>query len=581
MYFPYHIDKYMNVIETLELLQRFARPGMIVAAILVSACGPAPDSAMSTAVESADNPVTAANTIDEDGLRGVIEVLASDSYEGRGPATTGDLMTQRYLSDALDRMGLVPAGDDGSWLQPFDIVSITTTPPPTWTFNRGTDTLSLEHWDDYIAASGTQAERAGIDGAELVFVGFGIQAPEFNWDDYKGRDVSGKVLLMLNNDPDWDPALFEGNRRLYYGRWTYKYEIAAELGAAGAIIIHTTPSAGYPYQVVQTSWTGVQYKLPAGQEPTTEVQAWVSEQAAAELVAFAGRSLDELVAAARSSEFEPVELGISTSLRLQNALSRVETANVAGLLEGSDPGLRDEVVVYTAHHDHLGIGEPNADGDAIYNGARDNAAGVAQVLEIADAFRSLEMPPRRSVLFLFVAAEEQGLLGSAFYARQPGFPPGRLAANVNLDGGNIWGRTRDVTFIGYGKSSLDAIVEQAASDQGRRVQGDQFPDRGYFYRSDQFNFAKIGVPAVYIDEGTDFVDRPEGWGVEQIEQWVSVHYHQPSDELEDDWNFDGMVEDARLAYAIGLRIANADALPAWNPGDEFEARRIEELRTLQ
>ncbi len=563
------------------MLYRFGRLGLVTATALVSACGPAPDTDPSVSSESVDTTVAAATAIDADGLRSVIEVLASDSYEGRGPATSGDLMTQSYLSDTLDRLGLVPAGDDGSWLQPFDIVSVTTSSPQTWTFDRDADSLSLEHWEDFIAVSGTQADSAEINGAELVFVGYGIQAPEYNWDDYKGTDVSGKVLLMLNNDPDWDPTLFEGNRRLYYGRWTYKYEMAAALGAAGAIIIHTTPSAGYPYQVVQTSWSGAQYKLPAGQEPTTEIQAWVSEQAAAELVTFAGRDLEELVAAARSSAFEPIELGISTSLRLENALSRVETANVAGVIEGSDPVLREEVVVYTAHHDHLGLSEPNDDGDGIYNGARDNAAGVAQILEIAEAFQRLEVAPRRSILFLFVAAEEQGLLGSAFYARQPSFPPGRIAANVNLDGGNIWGRTRDVTFIGYGKSSLDAIVERAASDQGRRVQGDQFPDRGYFYRSDQFNFAKIGVPAVYLDEGTDFVDRPDGWGVEQIEQWVSVHYHQPSDELEADWNFDGMIEDAQLAYSIGLEIANADTLPAWNPGDEFEAARLGALSALE
>ena len=563
------------------MLHRFARLGIVTASAVVSACNPAPDERPASAADSGAAISGAARSIDAVGLRSVIEELASDRYEGRGPATEGDLLTQRYLSDALDRMGMLPAGDNDSWLQPFDIVSVTTMAPSTWVFERGADSLALAHWDDYIAVSGTQADRAEIEDAELVFVGYGIQAPEYDWDDFKGTDVRGKVLLMLNNDPDWDPALFEGNRRLYYGRWTYKYEMAAALGAAGAIIIHTTPSAGYPFQVVQTSWSGAQYQLPAGSEATTDIQAWVSEQAAAELVALSGRDLETLVSAARSPTFEPIALGISTSLQLENSLSRVETANVAGLLEGSDAALREEVVVYTAHHDHLGRIESEDDSDGIYNGARDNAAGVAQVLEIADAFAALEVAPRRSILFLFVAAEEQGLLGSAFYARQPSIPPGQIAANVNLDGGNIWGRTQDVTFIGYGKSSLDAIVEQAADAQGRRVQGDQFPDRGYFYRSDQFNFAKIGVPAVYLDEGTDFVDRPEGWGVEQIEQWVSVHYHQPSDELEENWNFEGMIEDTQLAYAIGLEIANADTLPAWNPGDEFEAARIEALRALQ
>ena len=309
-----------------DLSRRPTRLGALIPLILVSACGPAPDTDNMATPGLAGPAPTAAATIDAEGLRGVIEVIASDRYEGRGPASNGDLMTQRYLSDALDRMGLTPAGDDGSWLQPFDIVSVTTTSPPVWTFDRGAESLSLDHWEDFIAVSGTQADRSEINGAEVVFVGFGIQAPEYGWDDYKDTDVSGKVLLMLNNDPDWDPALFEGDRRLYYGRWTYKYEMAAELGAAGAIIIHTTPSAGYPYQVVQTSWSGAQYKLPAGEEPTAEVQAWVSEEAAAELVAFAGRELEDLVAAARSSTFAPVNLGISTSFRLENAISRVENS---------------------------------------------------------------------------------------------------------------------------------------------------------------------------------------------------------------------------------------------------------------
>ncbi len=552
------------------------RPSIFVtiAASVVAGCDPATDPAARDTEATGGATIEAAALIDAAGLRQTVATLASDEFGGRGPASAGDVMTQNYLSTALENLGYVPAGDQGTWLQPFDIVSITTTSPDTWHFTRDGDTLDLEYWDDFIAASGIQAPTAGIDGAEIVFAGFGIRAPEYDWDDYKGMDVDGKVLLILNNDPDWDPDLFEGERRLYYGRWTYKYEVAAELGAAGAIIIHTTPSAGYPYQVVQTSWSGPQYALPAGSEPTTAIESWVTEEGAQQLVALAGYDLAELTESARSRDFVPVPLGVTTSLRLVNELSRVQTANIAGLLEGSDPELREEVVVFTAHHDHLGIGEPNADGDAIYNGALDNASGVAQVLSIANAIQSLPVRPRRSILMLFVAAEEQGLLGSAFYARQPTFAPGRIAANINLDGGNIWGRTRDITFIGYGKSTLDGVVEQAAMLQGRTVQGDQFPDRGYFYRSDQFNFAKIGVPAVYLNVGTNFVGQPKGWGVEQIENWVSVYYHQPSDELEDGWNFDGMIEDVQLAYYIGLDVANADEMPAWNAGDEFEAARL-------
>jgi Zn-dependent M28 family amino/carboxypeptidase len=457
----------------------------------------------------------------------------------------------------------------------MEIVGITSKAPRKWSFLGGRRGVVLSWWDDFIAASGVQEESAEFSLAELVFVGYGIEAPEYGWNDYKDVDVSGKVLLMLNNDPEWDPELFAGERRLYYGRWTYKYEQAAERGAAGAIIIHTTPSAGYPFQVVQTSWTGEQFELPGS--PRSQIEAWVTEEAAGKLAELAGHDLAALVESARSADFRPVPFDVTTSLELRNTIRRVETANVAGLLRGSDPVLADEVVVYTAHHDHLGIGEPNDQGDDIYNGALDNATGCAQLLGIARALTEMAEPPRRSVLFLFVAAEEQGLLGSRFYAQSPTFPAGRIAANINLDGGNIWGRTADVAFIGYGKSSLDAVVEAAAARQDRKVVGDQFPDRGFFYRSDQFNFAKIGVPAIYLDTGAEFRDRPEGWGKEQIEAWEAVHYHQPSDELTDEWDFSGMVEDARLALECGLAVAQADEAPSWKPGDEFEAARLEAL----
>jgi hypothetical protein len=548
-----------------------------LAALVGCQAPPAPDTETTPALQLVDPVMAAADAIDAEFIRGVVERLASDEFEGRGPATRGDEMTQEYLAAQLEDLGYAPGGPGGDWLQPVGIVSVTTQAPATWTFASPERSEELAYWDDFIVASGVQAETAAIDEAEVIFVGYGIRAPEYDWDDYKGLDVAGKVLLMLNNDPDWDPELFAGNRRLYYGRWDYKYEIAAELGAAGAIIIHTTPSAGYPYQVVQTSWTGPQFELPAAGEPTTPIESWVTEEAAAKLAALAGHDLAQLIDAARGRDFQPVSLGLTTSIRIDNEVSSASTANVAGLLEGSDPALKDEVVVYTAHHDHLGIGEPDDDGDTIYNGALDNASGAAQVMAIARAIASLPTRPRRSTLILFVAAEEQGLIGSGFYARNPTFPPGRIAANINLDGGNIWGRTRDLTYIGYGKSSLDAVVEAAAAHQGRTVQGDQFPDRGFFYRSDQFNFAKIGVPAIYLDSGTDFIGRPPGWGQEQMEAWEAATYHQPGDELDETWNFEGMIEDARLAYYCGMTIAQADEMPTWNPGDEFEAARLAAL----
>ncbi|HLF11803.1 MAG TPA: M28 family peptidase, partial [Gammaproteobacteria bacterium] len=355
----------------------------------------------------------------------------------------------------------------------------------------------------------------------------------------------------------------------------YKYESAARHGAAGAIIIHTTPSAGYPWQVVQSSWSGEQFELPASDAPRIRVEAWITEDAARRLLGPAG-NLDGLLEQAKRRDFVPVPLGIRTSLTLRNTLTQTQSANVLGVLRGSDPNLADEFVIYSAHHDHLGIGEPNPAGeagDAIYNGARDNGSGVGMLLAIGKAYLSLAERPRRSVMLLFPAAEEQGLLGSEYYAAHPTVPPGRIAANVNYDSGNIWGPTRDITFIGLGKSSLDDIAVAVAEHQGRTLKSDEFPDRGSYYRSDQFNFAKIGVPAFYFNGGTDFIGRPEGWGVEQVNAYTERDYHQPSDELTPDWNFEGMVQDAQFGFLAGLAVANDTKLPMWNPGNEFEAAR--------
>jgi Zn-dependent M28 family amino/carboxypeptidase len=428
-------------------------------------------------------------------------------------------------------------------------------------------------WDQYIAGSGVQSAAGAIDQAELVFAGYGIEAPEYGWDDFKGQSVKGKVVLLLNNDPDWDPTIFAGNTRLYYGRWTYKYENAARHGAAGAIIVHTTPSAGYPYQVVQSSWGGEQFALPSNGATSLQLKAWVTEEAARSLVALSGKSLDQLQALARSRAFAPIPLGIKTSLHFDNQVERVQTANVIGKIAGSDPRLSDEYVVLSAHHDHLGIGKPDATGDTIYNGALDNGAGLAQVLAIVKALQSLPTRPRRSILVLFPAAEEAGLLGSQYFTEHLPIAAGKIAANLNYDGGNIWGRSRDITQIGKGKSSLDAIVAQVAAQLDRTIEGDQFPDRGTFYRSDQFNFAKIGVPALYLKTGTDFIDRPADWGKQQILAFEAKRYHQPSDQLAPDWNFEGMVDDARFGFLAALAIANADRAPTWTPGDEFEAAR--------
>ncbi len=565
-------------------MKQFSIVPLVAAGVLLLGCGgkdesTEPDVSVADKAGASSSAEQAALQIQDGYMRGIIQEISQDSYEGRGPGSRGDDKTRKYLAERMAELELEPGAEDGGWDQAFELVGINASQPPEWAFTGHDQTFVLKQWDQFIAGSGVQSERAELSDAEVVFVGYGIQAPEYDWDDYKGVDLKGKVLLMMNNDPDWDPELFGGEKRLWYGRWDYKYLSAANQGAAGAIIIHTSPSAGYPFQVVQTSWTGVQFELPAGDEPRSQVKGWVTEDSARELVAMAGFDLDELREQAYNRDFEPVPLGIKTSIGMDVDIERVQSGNVLGLIRGSDPELKDEVVIYTAHHDHLGIGTPNAEGDSIYNGAFDNATGVAQVMAIAKAIKALPTAPRRSVLIALVGAEEQGLLGSAYYAANPTFPPGKIAANLNYDGGNVWGHTHDVTYIGLGKSTIDEILTMVAKEQGRVVKPDQFSDKGYFYRSDQFSFAKIGVPAMYLDTGTDFVDRPPEWGREQQNHYTEVNYHQPSDEYDPNWNLDGMIDDALLGYWTGLAIANADEMPTWVPGDEFEAARIKALQT--
>jgi Zn-dependent M28 family amino/carboxypeptidase len=533
---------------------------------------PAPEAKPPAADPYAAIDAAGAGAITADFLRAQITKLAADDFEGRGPTTKGDIAARAYLVEQLKALGYEPGNGD-AWEQPFELIGMKAAMPATWSFASGKKKLAMKWWDQYIAGSGVQTAGGAIKNAEVVFVGYGIQAPEYGWDDFKGKDLKGKVLLMLNNDPDWDPKLFAGTTRLYYGRWSYKYESAARQGAAGAIIIHTTPSAGYPFQVVQTSWSGEQFELPAGDAPRIQVRGWLTEDAAKQLTGLAGKDLAQLIESARHKEFQPVPLGITTSMSFTNQITRGKTANVFGLLRGSDPALSKELVVYSAHHDHLGIGKADATGDKIYNGAEDNASGCAQLLAIAKAYKALPTAPRRSVLILFVAGEEQGLLGSQYYATHPTVPIGKVAVDINFDGGNIWGKTRDVTYVGKGKTTVDPLLDELAARQGRVIKPDQLPDRGHFYRSDQFSFARVGVPGIYLNAGMEFIGKPAGWGKEQIEKYEATHYHQPSDQIDATWTFDGMIENAQLGFAAGVKIANADQAPTWVPGDEFEAAR--------
>jgi len=500
-----------------------------------------------------------------------VRFLADDLLEGRAPSSRGSELGMRYIAAQFERLGLVPAGDDGSWLQRFDIVGMKSEVTTPITVAAGGKSLVIKPVVESVVSPGLQQPAMGVRDADVVFVGYGITAPEQKWDDFKDVDVRGKVLIVMNNDPEDDPSLFAGKTRLYYGRWDYKYAEAARHGAAGVIIIHTDHSASYPWQVVQSSWTGEQFELPATPEPRVTLKMWATEDACRRIAALGGKNLDELRRSAEKRDFRPVALGVKLTAAVKVALTRSRTANVLGKLPGSDARLASEMVVVSAHHDHLGMREGK--GDTIYNGAQDNASGVAAMLNVAEAIAALEPRPKRTILFAAVAAEESGLLGSQYFCAHPIVPPGRIAADVNIDGINIWGKTSDIAYVGLGKSTLDDVVGAVARAQGRQLTGDDQPEKGGFYRSDQFNFAKIGVPALYLKAGVRHPGHDAQWGRDLKDKYNNERYHQPSDQIDETWNLDGAVEDVQLATVTLLRIADAPKMPEWHHGDEFEAAR--------
>jgi Zn-dependent M28 family amino/carboxypeptidase len=511
-------------------------------------------------------------------LRADIKYLSDDLLEGRGTGARGGELAAKYIAAQMEALGLRGAAPGGSFFQPVSLVGVKADPKTTLNISAGGKKETLKFADDFVAFTGAQTDEVSI-GSELVFVGYGIDAPEQRWNDYKGSadDYRGKMLVMLVNDPPATPAepgLFGGRALTYYGRWTYKYEEAARRGAAGAILIHTDESAGYPWSVVRTSNGSWRFDIARGdgdRTPFLKVRSWVTRDAAQKIMKLAGQDLDDLMRRAASRDFQPVRLNAKASIDLRSEVKRVEAPNVAGILPGRDPRLRDEYVIYSAHWDHLGIGEPNKRGDSIYNGAVDNASGVASILAIAEAFVRLPPTerPRRSILFLSPTAEEQGLLGSEWYALHPLVPLNKTAANINLDSMNILGRTRDFVPLGAERSSLSRVVEAVARDNQMSVQPDPRPEQGSFYRSDHFPFAKVGVPSINLEPGDDFVGRPAGWGQQQFEAYNNAHYHQPSDEYSDAWNFQGFLQEAEVALAIGRHIADAPTMPRFNPNDEF------------
>jgi len=520
--------------------------------------------------------------IDLDALLAHTKTLSSDEYEGRAPGTKGEELSVTYLADQFKKAGLKPGNTDGTYFQSVPLVGITPTPAPL-VFKKGAQQQTLKWKDDVVAWTKHVAPSASIDNSELVFVGYGVDAPEFNWDDYKGTDLKGKTLVMLVNDPpvpdpnnpsELDAKTFGGKAMTYYGRWTYKYEIGAQKGAAGVLIVHETGPAGYGFNVIQGK-TGEQFDLvtPDKNMGRVAVEGWITLDQTKALLQSAGQDFDALKAQAATREFKPVPLGVTASMTIKNALRTIASRNVVAKLEGSDPKLKDEYVVYTAHWDHFG---KTADG--IFHGAEDDALGCAALIEVGRAFTKLPAPPRRSILFLAVTAEEQGLLGSQYYSVTPIYPLAKTVADINMDSWNTHGRTKDLTLVGFGASDLDDYARDAAAEQGRVVHGDAEPEKGFFYRSDHFNFAKQGVPALDPEGGVEYIGKPPDYGKQVRDEWTERRYHTPKDVVYPDWDLSGVNEDLKVYFAVGYRIAQADKIPEWKPGNEFKAKRDQMLR---
>jgi Zn-dependent M28 family amino/carboxypeptidase len=515
------------------------------------------------------------------------KVLASDEFEGRAPGSAGEEKTVNYLVAEFKTLGLQPGNPNGTYIQDAALVGITS--KPTLSFNVGGKKMPMEHINDYVGFSSRVTPRVESKDSEVVFVGYGVVAPEFGWDDFKDVDVRGKTVVMLINDPpivdsktgQLDPKMFGGLAMTYYGRWTYKYEIAAAKGAAACLIVHETAPAAYPFGVVVSSWTRENFEIRRPDKNASHIalSGWLTLDAAQKLLSAGGHDFAALKKAAVTRDFRPVPLGAKASFSIENSMRNVESRNVVALLPGSDAKLRNEYVIYNAHWDHLGR-DDRLKGDQIYNGAADNAAGVAVLLELAQAMKALPaaQQPKRSVLFLAVTAEEKGLLGSRYYAQNPLYPLNRTVAAINMDGANQFGRTSDLEVIGFGASTIDDIALAVAKDQGRTVRPDSHPERGSYYRSDHFEFAKVGVPAFYPKSGKQFIGQAADFGEKKVAEYIAKDYHQVSDGVKADWTFEGAAQDTEFLLQIGLRIANANSWPEWKPGNEFKAKRDAMLR---
>ncbi len=521
--------------------------------------------------------------IDAEEFLAHIRTLASDEYEGRALGGRGEELSVGYITEQFKKIGLQPGNPDGTYVQKVPIAGIVT--QTSMTLASGGETRTLRYPDDFVASSSRLVPEIRVDDSEIVFVGYGVVAPEYGWDDYKDVDVRGKTILMLISDPavpdPHDPSrlderMFKGKAMTYYGRWTYKYEIAAKKGAAAAIIIHETGPAGYPYTVVRSSWAKENFVVDAPDKNmgAVPVRSWITSEAATVLIVGAGQDFDALKRAAVRQDFRPVTLaGARANVVVNNTVRSFQSSNLLGRLDGADPALKDEWIIYSAHWDHLGRVDDAPNPPRIYHGAVDNASGVAAVLALARAFVALETPVPRSILFMAPTAEESGLLGAKFYAENPLYPLTKTLANINIDGMNMWGRTRDIENMVSGHSTLDGLLAEAAARQGRVVVPDTQPEKGMFYRADHFEFAKEGVPAIYTSAGKDVLGQPEGFGRQKFEEYVAQHYHQPSDDLDPAWNLEGAVQDTELFFEMGYRLAVGEHDAQWNEGAEFKGRR--------
>ena len=537
---------------------------------------------VSGAVEKPEEKLKPAlDAITPDGMLAHIKMLSSDEFEGRGPGTKGEDLSVEYISDQFKRLGLKPGNPNGSYTQEVPLAGITS--QPKMSFVAGTNQpTELKFPDDFVASSARLQENMNLDNSDIVFVGYGVVAPEYGWNDYKDVDVKGKTILMLIGDPPvpdpkdpskLDEKMFKGRAMTYYGRWTYKYEIAAQRGAAAAIIIHETEPAGYPYTVVKTSWSKENCELDELDKnmAAVQVRSWITLDVAKKLLADSQQDFDKLKKAAVSKTFRPVPINAKANIQIHQQLRSFKSRNVLGKLEGSDPKQKDEYVIYSAHWDHLGR-HPELQGDQIFNGAVDNASGVAAVLQLAAAFSKENPPPKRSILFMCTTGEEAGLLGAKFYAQHSLYPLEKTLADINIDSMNVWGKTRDIEDTSFGFSTLDDMLAEAAKRQGRAIIPNSRPEKGSIYRADNFEFSKVGVPSLYIGKGEHLLSRPPDAPLRSDE--FDLHdYHQVSDEVKPDWDLSGAVQDVQLLFEVGAQVANGDKFPEWKAGNEFKPKR--------